>query len=185
MPNALDSADATRPPGQLQDRAGVLKSVAAGALAGAAATVIMSPLMAPRLARRIARMLPAVHTLDEFPPRRIIQVTEEHVTGRQPLPDTVETAVTWPAHLAYGMCMGALYGALRSSSPTCKPTGMPEPAAGVLFGLGVWAAGYAGWLPVFGVREGTVRGDPADLPFPFAAHVVYGATLGALHGRMR
>jgi hypothetical protein len=159
----------------------VLRNLAAGALGGAAATLAMSPLLSPRATRRIQDAIPPAKALPEFPPRRVIQVVEERLTGARPL-GRAEPAITWAAHVGYGIAMGALFGALharRSLAP-----GMSGGAAGVLFGLGVWAAGYLGWLPLLGVRDGTARGDRRDLPFPLAAHIVYGATTGAFHGRL-
>ena len=68
--------------------------------------------------------------------------------------------------------MGALYGLAAPRSAA---------AAGAAFGLAVWAAGYAGWLPLIGIRESTVAGPPAKIPFPLAAHIVFGVTTAAVH----
>lgn len=53
--------------------------------------------------------------------------------------------------------------------------------AGARMGFMVWAIGYAGWLPLLGVRESTVRGAPSKIPFPLLAHLVFGMTTAALY----
>lgn len=160
---------------------GRIGSALAGAAAGVAATLAMSPVMSPRLTARASAPLRHVRGLDEFPPRRVVQAGEEIIAGERKLPDRAEVAATWLAHLGYGAAVGAIYGVMAPSLDERIDSPVRGAAAGALFGLGVWAAGYAGWLPLVGIRTGTIRGDRRDLPWPLAAHVVYGATLGAVH----
>src|SRR5258708_11091865 len=59
---------------------------------------------------------------------------------REQIPDLVETAAIRALQLGYGMTSGLLYSAVR-------PRGGHPIVEGTLLGLGVWAAGYLGWLP--------------------------------------
>ncbi len=77
-------------------------------------------------------------------------------------------------HFAYGAAAGGVYGLMpgeRAGAPVLR---------GSVYGLGVWAASYAGWLPATRI-----------LPFPtnrparwntrlLLAHLVWGAALGYL-----
>lgn len=157
-----------------------IRDLVAGALAGAAATFLMSPLMQPRVTRAVARAVPGVTPLEEFPPRRVIETAEQHATGTEPLPEPAEDAATWTAHLGFGMTMGALYGLVARPASTASSA-----ATGVVFGTTIWAVSYLGWLPAFGVSTGTAAGHPGKLAFPFAAHLVFGATTGLVYERLR
>ena len=51
-------------------------------------------------------------------------------------------------------------------------------AAGAMFGLGVWATSYLGWLPMFGVRQ-PIRYDPLPRSgLMIAAHLAWGTVAG-------
>lgn len=142
------------------------------ALAGVAGAVAMSPIMS----RRATRHLPPPFRLHEFPPRRVLSAIARSPGGARLSPDLLDV-LTWPAHLAYGAAAGGIYGATRDPQG-----GSGDPVvAGVLMGLGVWASGYAGWLPLMGVRESTIRGAPSKVPFPLLAHLVFGMTTAALY----
>jgi NO-binding membrane sensor protein with MHYT domain len=47
-----------------------------------------------------------------------------------------------------------------------------------LFGLGVWATSYLGWLPVFGVRQPVTYDPVARTGLMIAAHLVWGTAAG-------
>lgn len=142
------------------------------ALAGATGSLAMSPVMS----RRATRHLPPAFRLREFPPRRVVSAVARSLGVDQVSPAVLD-ALTWPAHLAYGAAAGALYGATR------RGRGVNDDwiSAGALMGLSVWASGYAGWLPVLGIRETTVRGAPSKIPVPLLAHLVFGVTTAALY----
>lgn len=153
----------------------VLGDIPKGVFAGMVATAAMSPLMSPGL----ARAAPGRARLEMFPPRRVVRQLERAIAGQDRVSPSVERWLTFVAHVGYGCAMGAAYGVIRDRLPHGSPG-----AAGVLFGLGVWGVGYAGWVPLLGVREGTVAGSPRSLPFPLAAHVMFGLALGWIHGRL-
>lgn len=158
------------------------RSAFAGAIAGTIATFAMSPLLSPRLTHRVARALPHLRAPDEFPPRRVVQTGEDVIAGRRLMDDRVEQTLTWVAHVGFGAAMGALYGTLAAAARTRMTDGpLVGAVSGMTFALSVWATSYAGWLPRLGISSGTTRGHPGDVPFPLAAHLVYGATLGSVH----
>lgn len=156
--------------------------IAAGALAGALGTAVMTVLMKPGLAGHLPpRWRPA-----EFVPRRIVQRLEraaEQDGAAAPehgLSERQEDLAAALAHLGYGATAGALYGLGRGRwSP------VPAPVAGAFWGAGVWALGYAGWLPALGVRTGTVKQPPRKWLVPIANHLLYGVTTALAFERLR
>ena len=52
-------------------------------------------------------------------------------------------------------------------------------------GLSVWAVSYQGWVPALGILPKASEDRPARPAVMVAAHVVYGAVLGALEQRLR
>ncbi|HWS53323.1 MAG TPA: DUF1440 domain-containing protein, partial [Pyrinomonadaceae bacterium] len=79
---------------------------------------------------------------------------------------------TWASHFGYGAACGALYGALAAERD------VPPLAAGVGFGLAVWAGSYLGWLPAAGIISPATEHPPRRNALMIAAHVVWGATTG-------
>lgn len=128
-----------------------------GAAAGAVATLAMS-----------AEMLAAqrLGSMGRQPPEAIAA----QVTGD---PDSAATRVlAAAAHLAFGAGGGALYALLAARRP--------GPVSGTAFGLGVWTASYAGWVPALGILPPPDRDRPGRPTAMILAHVVYGAALGGL-----
>jgi hypothetical protein len=166
---------ASRPGDGRPGRVGMIRAATTGALAGLVATGAMSPVMAPRLSRGLSRQ----GGLHRFPPRRIVRRLESAFAGRPVAATATERVLTLIAHAGYGCALGAVLGVLRNRHRRRGPL-----ATGFTFGLGVWAAGYAGWVPVLGIREGTVAGRRSAIPFPLAAHIVYGLVLGLAEARL-
>ena len=88
------------------------------------------------------------------------------------LPVGEREAATWASHFGYGAACGALYGALAANRR------VPHVAAGVGFGLAVWAGSYLGWLPAAGILRPATEHPPRRTALMIAAHVVWGATTG-------
>jgi hypothetical protein len=149
-----------------------ISRILAGAIAGAVATAAMTPVIRPRLTRRA----PSPGRLREFPPRRIIQRFEDALPRRLEPTTATETTLTWIAHLGYGLAVGAAFGLAAPRLPAAPPL-----VAGVAWGTGVWIAGYAGWVPLMGIREGTIAGPRRAIPYTLASHLVFGAALDATH----
>ncbi len=137
-----------------------------GGVAGAAATVAMSSLMlAAGRAGLVGRQAP------EAIVRQAGALVGAEPRGR------VAGALAAAAHLGFGVGTGAAYGLLPPS---------PRPVAhGVLVALGVYAISYAGWVPGLGALPVAHRDREDRQTVMVAAHVVYGAVLGALDARGR
>ncbi len=156
---------ATGPPSALV----VARTALGGAGRGVIATVVMS---VPMLvwSRRAAG--------GTVPPKRI---TAEVTDAAGVEPDTqagLDVASTF-AHLGFGSSMGAGFSMLQR---LLRPPG-PTVAHGLAYGLGVWAVSYKGWVPALGIMPPAQEDRPDRQRMNILAHLVYGAVLGALHGR--
>jgi len=72
-------------------------------------------------------------------------------------------------HLAFGALNGALYGAAVEMNPRVRA------AAGVPFGLAVWALADEGIVPALGLSRSRREASPSLHAYSFTSHVVYGA----------
>jgi len=142
------------------------QDVVRGGLAGAAATVVMSALM---LAAGRAGLM------GQQPPEAIVRRTGDLV-GKQPQGRTADVLAS-AAHVAFGAGTGAAYALL--------PPGRWPVARGTAVGLGVYAASYAGWVPTLGALPPADEDRSDRQVVMAAAHVLYGAVLGALDARWR
>ena len=79
------------------------------------------------------------------------------------------------AHLWFGAQGGMTFGVIRRFVP-----GVPGAILGVLFGLGVYAVSYKGWIPALGILPPPEDDRPGRPAVMIAAHVVYGLALGWL-----
>jgi hypothetical protein len=79
------------------------------------------------------------------------------------------------AHLLFGAQGGVAFGVVRRLMP-----GVPGGILGVLFGLGVYAVSYKGWIPALGILPPPEDDRPGRPAVMIAAHVVYGLALGWL-----
>jgi hypothetical protein len=147
---------------------GVQKTALNGTLAGAAGTAAMTLMM-----RRVApKVIPEEMRPDEFVPKKAVEWAEEQAGVPEALTKEEEMKAAMGAHFTYGSSMGALYGLARST--LLREAALP--LAGALFGLGVWAASFEGWMPKLGIMEATTEKPPKKWPMPIMAHLVYGAT---------
>ena len=79
------------------------------------------------------------------------------------------------AHLWFGAQGGVAFGVIRRLVP-----GVPGGILGALFGLGVYAVSYKGWIPALGILPPPEDDRPGRPTVMIAAHVVYGLVLGWL-----
>jgi hypothetical protein len=142
----------------------LLLDASAGALAGAAATVPMSALM---LASQRAGFM------GELPPRRITDEALDAVDAHPTEP--TRKGVTVLTHLGFGAAAGVPFALLHRS----LPPGFPRPVTGMAYALGVWASAYLGWVPAMGIMPPADEDRPDRPVSMVAAHLVYGACLGA------
>jgi hypothetical protein len=148
-----------------------LKRAGRGALAGAVATVPMSLLMVA--AQRMG-------ALGKAPPRKINERLLA-VVGRVWPHRSRRRAVSAASHFAFGAAAGALFAlaARRVASRAGRVS------SGMAYGAAIWGAMYGGLLPALGLMPRPARDRPGRPATMVAAHLVYGAALGALTGGSR
>ncbi len=139
-----------------------------GAAAGTAAAIPMTAYweyMHARLPGEPARPLP---------PREIVEAIAVRAGVSRQLSERDVQNLTLAGHFGYGAATGALFGMVAPRGAATRV------AAGALFGLGVWATSYLGWLPAAGLRQ-PVQYDPIDRTrLMIGGHVVWGVTLGLI-----
>ena len=152
-----------------------MRRLAAGAAAGLAATFPMTAAM--KLAQG---MLPAPQRRP-LPPRRITMraLRKAGVRPHADLDEPARRGLTVAAHYGYGTGAGALFGAIAPSSAR------DAVAAGIGYGLLVWAASYLGLMPALGLHPPATRETPGRTIMMIAAHVVWGAAMGATAAALR
>jgi uncharacterized membrane protein YagU involved in acid resistance len=84
------------------------------------------------------------------------------------MPDKVQLA----AHFAFGGGVGAVYPIIEPYIP------LPEKYRGPAFGLSVYAASYAAWIPSLDILPPPQRRPIGRNLLLIAAHIVWGASLG-------
>jgi hypothetical protein len=153
----------------MPDRSDPLVTTAArGAGAGTAATIAMSAVM-------LAADKLGLHA--EQPPEAIVESALDAADVDRS--EHTENALASVAHLGFGASMGAAYALLRRLTRTPGP----EPLHGVGWGLAVYGASYAGWIPALGILPRPDRDRSDRQGMMVAAHVVYGFVLGAAYRR--
>ncbi|MGE5594927.1 MAG: hypothetical protein ACM3S1_02695 [Hyphomicrobiales bacterium] len=145
-----------------------------GAAGGALATVPMTGVMG-----LFHYALPEER--EPVPPEQVTENTARKLDIADDLPGGWRTPVSLAAHFGYGAAAGGIFG------PLARRSRLPAIAIGMVYGLGVWAFSYLGYLPALGLRREPKHDPPARTLMMVAAHLVWGASLGlafrALGGR--
>jgi hypothetical protein len=141
-----------------------------GAAAGVAATVPMTIVM-ETLHERLPGEPPR-----PLPPREVVEGFAVKAGVHRELDERDLQQLTLAAHFGYGAACGAVFGMV---APRKASTAI---LAGTMFGLGVWAGSYLGWLPALGVRQSATEDPRARSGLMVAAHMVWGAATGAIVG---
>jgi hypothetical protein len=147
-----------------------ISPLVAGGAAGFVATVPMT------LAMELMHERLPVQERYPLPPSEIVTVAEG--AAGVDLPPQLHPAATLAAHFGYGAAAGILYG------PLVRNVALDPWARGVVFGLGVWTVSYLGLLPSLGVLRPATEHPGRRNALMIAAHVVWGAALGALADRL-
>lgn len=127
---------------------------------------------------RLHRSLPADEQ-SPLPPATITtDVMKPAISPRAVSPEA-RVNLTMANHFAYGAACGALY-AFGPSRMKRSPI-----ATGALFGLGVWAGSYLGWLPAVGMRSNAFRMPAKRNALMILSHLVWGASLGFAENELR
>lgn len=118
----------------------------------------------------------AAGALGTLPPVLIL----EKLAGRRRRRRHPEAVQRWAiaAHLAYGAGAGAAFALLLRRLPRTAP--QRGAIAGTAWGVAVWLGSYEGWLPLVGILPPAHRDVRSRSRAIGIAHVVWGATLGAL-----
>jgi NAD(P)-dependent dehydrogenase (short-subunit alcohol dehydrogenase family) len=114
--------------------------------------------------------------LGEPPPRRITRRLTRVLGPLAPRGRELDVAALG-AHFGFGASLGLLYGLLPRRAQTA--------AGGGLFGLSVWAANYAGWLPKVGLVPEPSRDRRGRPTAMIAAHWVFGRALASVYAALR
>jgi hypothetical protein len=148
-----------------------MKRLLAGAAAGAVATIPMTVVM-ESLHQGLQGEPPR-----PLPPREIAEAAVVKAGVSRTLSERDIEDLTLAGHFGYGALCGAVFGLVAPRHPGAAV------GAGVVFGLGVWAGSYLGWLPGVGLRHHP-RYDPvARSALMIGAHAVWGGVVGVLLGQ--
>ncbi len=150
-----------------------MNALVAGAAAGMAATVPMTAVM-----KRMHRALPPGERYP-LPPRIITMRLAEAAGVRRQLDERQRRRLTLLAHFGYGTSVGSLFGLIAPRRPAAAV------GAGVAYGLAVWAGSYLGLLPALHILTPATEHPARRSGVMIAAHVVWGATLGAMASAFR
>jgi hypothetical protein len=150
----------------------LIEHIALGAVAGVAATFLLQGVRTTEQKLLPATMPPMREDPGEFMVERAEELLPDET--REQVPATAEIVAAKSLALGYGMTAGALYGALR-----------PRPGnlllQGTVLGLGVWAAGYLGWLPALGLMPPVQRQETEQVASPIVQHVIFGVATAAAY----
>jgi putative membrane protein len=82
-------------------------------------------------------------------------------------------------HLAFGAINGALYGAAVELNPRMRA------AAGVPFGVTLWALADEGLVPALGLKRSPRETSAGLHAYSFSSHLIYGATTELVRSVLR
>jgi hypothetical protein len=136
----------------------LLAGAVGGALAGAPMAVAM---------RAMQQSAPSARWR-ALPPKQITLELARRVGLARKLDERGRNATTAAAHIGYGSAAGALYPYASRVLPG------PTALKGALFGVGLWAGSYLGWLPATGVLRSATREPAGRNAMMIGAHVVWG-----------
>ena len=143
----------------------LVEEAIAGAVSGLAATVPMTIsmlVMQRMLPRRDQSTLEPQRVSDDMLRR---SHADNHMSAKQ------ERQFSVVAHLGYGAASGMAYALAERLLP------LPRGIRGPVYGLFVWAASYAGWLPVVGTLPPPQRRPVNRNLLMIVAHFVWGLAL--------
>lgn len=146
-----------------------MNSLLAGAASGLAATVPMTLAMG-----LMHQSLPEDERGGAVPPRQITMEVARQLGVRDALDEEQRFGLTMAAHFGYGAAAGLLF------VPLTRRLRVPLIARGLLYGLGVWAVSYGGYLPVLGLQPSLEQAPAKRSAHVFASHLVWGLALGAV-----
>jgi hypothetical protein len=146
-----------------------------GAAAGLLGTFVIQGLLTLNKKFVPSAMPPMRRDPGEF----VVHQSERALPTRmmQAIPESAEKTAAASAGLAYGAMFGAAYGTFRGRTGNTL-------AEGALLGLGVWAAGYLGWLPATGLTPPPWKQKPQQVAASVTEHVLYGVATATAYDVM-
>lgn len=145
------------------------KRTVKGTFAGLAATI---PMTASMLA--MYRWLPWWQQAS-LPPHEVTSNTLDAI-GLEEIDEKHHKAATLVGHFFYGAVTGSFY-------PLVHKLPAPTLFKGILFGLGVWAISYLGWLPAADMLEPANQRPLRRNLLMIVAHAIWGTSTGILFER--
>src|SRR5437763_9868690 len=148
----------------------LLGRVALGTACGAGATFLMQGMM-----QMSGKLIPdSSPPIQEDPGEFMLRKAKKALppSTREQIPPALEKAAAKMLHMGYGMTSGAIYGLLA-------PRRGNAALNGALLGLGVWAAGYLGWLPATDLMPPLTEHEPKQIAVPIVEHALFGIAVVA------
>lgn len=146
-----------------------VKAVLDGSVGGAIGTALMSATM--MAGKRVG-------LLGEHPPE-LLAAAMLRGTGVPRMEGETQDALAVAGHFAFGIGAGALFAVLhRRLRLPIHPV-----IHGALYGTGVWAVSYMGWIPALGIMPSAERDRPGRPLVMVLAHWIFGSVLGSWVGR--
>ncbi len=143
----------------------VITRIARGAGAGFAGTLALQVLRSAS-----QRWLPqTMPPLRQDPGEFLVEQAEARLPARmsEQIPSVLETAAAKSLAVGYGLTAGVVYAFVR-------PQGGPVLLDGVALGVGVWAAGYAGWLSALKLMPPLREQSATEIIPPVIRHALFG-----------
>jgi hypothetical protein len=153
----------------------LMKRMGLGAAAGIVSTFFMQAMMKTSGKAMPDAKPPIGMDPGDFMVRRARALLPER--AQYGMPDNVHQAAAKSLHLGYGMTAGVLYALAR-------PRPRRRALEGALLGLGVWAAGYLGWLPATRLMQPLREQTPKQIAVPLVQHTLFGVAVAALFDAM-
>ena len=107
-----------------------------------------------------------------LPPHEVTRKTLK-VAGLEQIDEAHHDKATVAGHFGYGAVTGTLY-------PVVNKLPLPRLLKDVLFGLGVWAASYLGWIPAIGLLGSATKRPRSRNALMIIAHMIWGVATGGL-----
>ncbi len=155
---------------------GIGKRLAVGAVAGLIGTLLMQSVRKTK-----QKWAPEAEApMKEDPGKFVVEQAEKVLPAetRSRISESAESTAGQLLGAAYGTSFGIGYAGLQGGTGSIL-------LDGTLLGLGVWAAGYLGWLPAAGLTAPAWKHRGKRLWVPVAEHVLYGVATAAGYHLLR
>jgi uncharacterized membrane protein YagU involved in acid resistance len=149
-----------------------MNDLTVGAIAGTVATAPMS------LAMEVLYHRLPLRQRYPLPPRLITKRVTEQAGVASYMDEGDQRALTLGLHFLYGATVGSVFPTVARHVP------LPPPVTGIGYGLVVWTASYLGLLPALSLLRPATEHPRRRNVVMILAHVVWGAVLGLISGRL-